>query len=200
MNTARPVLVRGLRTVLTEPFRRDTWRRVGYLLLALPVGLLAVPLALLGGPAGRLQRGLVARLLGRRIEEPAGGRLAALAHAVLALPLDAVALVTTVYGWSLVPLNLGWPLRPLLGMGTGDYAEDWGGPTFAGAWALHALGGGVGFLLLMPWIGRGLTALQARLAVGLLGPRRIGAGRAVLLAALVAVVGAVVAVPVAHQL
>ncbi|MEU9134344.1 hypothetical protein AB0D08_40865 [Kitasatospora sp. NPDC048540] len=186
--------------VLRAPLSSRTWREAGYLLAALPVALVCIPLALVGGPAGRIQRDLVARLLGRRIEPPKDGRLAALAHAVLSLPLAVAGLAVTVYGWSLVPLNLGWPLRPLLGMGTGDYSDAWGGPTFAGAWALHALVGGVGFLLLMPWIGRGLTALQGRLAAGLLGPRRIGPGRAALLALPVTAVAAVVAVPIVHQL
>ncbi|QGV80745.1 hypothetical protein [Streptomyces ficellus] len=134
--------------VLTEPFRPATWRRVAYLLVALPAGLLGVPHL------------LARRLLGVDLGAPAPRRL--VLYALLATPVNAVALAVTVYGWSLVPMNLGWPLR------AGDPAQAWGGPTFAGAWAFHAVVGGIGFLLLMPWIGRGVTALQRRLAFRLL--------------------------------
>ena len=48
-------------------------------------------------------------------------------------------------------------------------ADAWGGPTMAGAWAFHALFGGVTFLLLMPWIVKGLTWIQGRLVSGPLG-------------------------------
>ncbi|MFG3494020.1 hypothetical protein [Streptomyces sp. NPDC047928] len=137
-----------VRTVLTEPFRASTWKRVAHLLLAPAAALLGVP--------HRLAR----RLLGVEIADPAPVRL--LLYAVLATPLNLLAAFITVYGWSVVPMNLGWPLR------ASDPAGAWGGPTFAGAWAFHAVVGGVGFLLLMPWIGRGLTALQTRLAGRLL--------------------------------
>jgi len=77
--------------------------------------------------------------------------------------LNLLVLAVTVYGWSIVPMNLGWPLRA-----GSDYADSWGGPTFAGAWAFHALVGGVGFLLLMPWLGRATDAVQLRLAAAFL--------------------------------
>ncbi|MCX5532710.1 hypothetical protein OG785_19375 [Streptomyces sp. NBC_00006] len=194
-----PSIRRGARAVLREPFRAATWRRVAYLLLALPVGVLCVPLALVGGPAGRVQRGLARRLLGLQIAEPAHTGPRALAHAVISLPLNLIAAVLTGYGWSTVPLNFGWPLRPLISLGDADPTHAWGGPTLAGVWGLHALGG-LGFLLLMPWIGRGLTALQGRLAACLLGGRRTGVLTPVLLALLVVVVGAALALPVAHQI
>lgn len=151
-----------------EPFRADTWRRVAYALLAFPVGMMCVPLALVGAPTGRRQRALVRRFLGA---EPSGscrgpehaGYLRSLAHALLATPLNLLVLAVTGYGWSLVPMNLAWPLRA-----GSDYADAWGGPTFAGAWAFHALVGGVGFLLLMPWLGRAMAAVQLRLAAALL--------------------------------
>ncbi|MFF1809174.1 hypothetical protein ACFVXW_08400 [Streptomyces sp. NPDC058251] len=176
-----------------EPFEADTWRRVAYALLAFPLGVVCVPLALTGAPAGRWQRGLVRRFLDG--PEPSGssrgpahvgsgasegpahvgsgssegpadgtsGSSRGLAHAVLAAPLNLLVLAVTVYGWSLVPMNLGWPLRA-----GSDYADAWGGPTFAGAWAFHAIVGGIGFLLLMPWLGRVMAAVQLRLAAALL--------------------------------
>jgi hypothetical protein len=146
-----------------EPFRADTWRRVAYALVALPVGMACVPLSLLGAPTGRWQRALAHRLLGLpgSVEPP--GPLKGLAHALLAAPLNLLVLAVTGYGWSIVPMNLGWPLRA-----GSDYADSWGGPTFAGAWAFHALLGGVGFLLVMPWLGRIMAAVQLRLAAALL--------------------------------
>ncbi|MDJ1137095.1 hypothetical protein [Streptomyces iconiensis] len=164
---------------LREPFLAATWRRVAYVLLALPVSLICVPLALVGGPAAPVQRALAERLLGVRIEAPSRPGPYAFVHAVLSLPLNAIAALVTVYGWSLIPLNLGWPVRGVVGLGDPDPAHDWGGPTFAGAWATH-VAGGVGIaLLLMPWIGRGLAALQLRLATALLGAGRRGVTGAV---------------------
>ncbi|MFE7032223.1 hypothetical protein ACFU9Y_18075 [Streptomyces sp. NPDC057621] len=148
------------RQLVREPFTARTWRRVAYALLAVPVALAAVPVGLLGGraAAGRWQRGLVGRFLGARPPGSSAGVL----HALLALPLNLVVAAVTLYGWSIVPMNIGWPLRG------GDPATSWGGPTFAGAWSFHAVLGGLGFLLLMPWVGRGLAALQVRLATALL--------------------------------
>ena len=154
------------------PFSAGTWRRTFYILLALPVGLVSVPLALLGGyrAAARLQRGLARRYLALRIDEPAprdtAGRV--LAHALLSLPVNLVSLALTAYLWSLVPANLAYPLRP----GTMDsYQQSWGGPTLAGAWAFHAAGGVV-LLWATPWIVMAVTSLQGRLARRLLGAGR----------------------------
>ena len=65
-------------------------------------------------------------------------------------------------------------LRNLLyGFVVGDgYRDAWGGPTLAGAWAVHA----VLALALVPvglWLLRGLTALERRLAGALLGTGRL---------------------------
>jgi len=51
---------------------------------------------------------------------------------------------------------------------TTPYQHSWGGPSLAGAWAVHAAGG-LAALLLTPWVVQALTWLQARLARGLLG-------------------------------
>ncbi|WP_406126785.1 hypothetical protein [Streptomyces sp. NBC_00989] len=152
--------VRAWRLV-REPFTATTWRRTAYALLALPLGLACIPLALLGAPTARWQRGLVHRFLGTDLSGTprAGG----LPHALLATPLNLLTAFITLYGWAIVPMNLGWPLRA-----GDDYSGAWGGPTFAGAWAFHAVLGGIGFLLLMPWVVRGLTAVQVRVARSLL--------------------------------
>jgi hypothetical protein len=181
------------------PFSADTWRRTGYTLLAPPVGVLSLPAALLGRhrAAARWQRGLARRYLkkfahdldhgipegdqvGRhghartsltlRVGEPANrdtvGRV--LAHALLRLPLDLLSLALTAYLWLLVLGNLAYPLRP----GTmGSYRDSWGGPTLAGAWAVHAAVGLL-FLFAIPWILKGTTALQSGLTRRLLGAGR----------------------------
>lgn len=151
------------------PFSVDTWRRTLYILLALPVGLVALLAALLGGyrAAARLQRGLACRYLPLRSGEPApsdtAGRV--LAHTVLSLPLNLGSLALTAYLWSLVPANLAYPLRP----GTMDsYQHSWGGPSLAGAWAVHAAGGVV-FLFATPFVVKGITWLQGRLTGRLIG-------------------------------
>ncbi len=60
-------------------------------------------------------------------------------------------------------MNLGWPLarrrfRLLRRVGRADLR----------GWAFHAIVGGFGFLLVMPWLGRALAAVQLRLAAALL--------------------------------
>src|SRR6266540_3428797 len=88
-------------------------------------------------------------------------------YVLLVAPVSVVSvpLALGVYLWSIVPMNLAYPLRP----GTMDsYQHSWGGPTLAGAWAVHAAGGLV-MLWVAPWFVRGAAALQERLARRLLG-------------------------------
>ena len=155
--------------VVRLPFSAGTWRRTFYVLLALPASLVSVLLVLLGRyrAAARLQRGLARKYLALRIEEPAPRERAgrALAHTMLSLPINLVSLALTVYLWSLVPANLAYPLRP----GTmGSYQHSWGGPSLAGAWAVHAAAGLV-FLFATPWIVKAVASVQGRLARRLLG-------------------------------
>ena len=164
----RPVFPRPM---VRLPFSTDTWRPTFYVLLALPVSLVSVSLVSLGRyrAAARLQRDLARRYLALRIDEPApregAGRV--LAHTVLSLPINLVALALTGYLWSLVPANLAYPLRP----GTMDsYQHSWGGPSLAGAWAVHAAAGLV-LLFATPWVVKAVASVQGRLARRLLGRR-----------------------------
>ncbi|MFJ4875432.1 hypothetical protein ACIP93_09480 [Streptomyces sp. NPDC088745] len=187
----------GWRETGREPFRPETWRRAGYLVLAVPVSVLCVPLAMVGGPVGRVQRALRERVLGERFGfevREGGGAAAAAVYVLAAVPLSLAGLVVTAYWWAVVALNLGYPLRPGV-----DPTDAWGGPALAGAWAVHGIGG-IGFLLLAPWVGKGFTALQTRLAVGLLGRDGRGRGRALGFAAGVVLVCGLLSVPVVHQL
>ncbi|WP_329116941.1 sensor domain-containing protein [Streptomyces sp. NBC_01465] len=200
--TARPAAGRTgararalARVILREPFRAETWLRLAYIVLALPVGLLCIPLALVGGPAGRIQRGLARRLLGVQVEEPARTGPLALVHALISAPLNLVAVAFSGFFWLVVVINLGYPLRP-----DNDPSGSWGGPTMAGAWALHAACGGIGFLLLTPWVMKGFTALQTRLVKGFLGTDRTGLLRTTGLALAIAAVCALFSIPLIHQL
>jgi Putative sensor len=145
------------------PFSADTWRRTLYALLALPVGIVSVPVSILGGSpaAARLQRALAGRLLGTRLGQPGYRRVDArvVGHALLSLPLNAAAWVLTAYLWTLVVANLAYPLRP----DSDDLSNAWGGPSLAGAWAVHGAAG-LALLFVVPWVVHGLTAMQGRLA------------------------------------
>jgi hypothetical protein len=74
------------------PLRADTWRRTLYALLALPVGVVCVPLSILGGSpaAARLQRSLTRRFLALRLQgaRPARVDPRVVGHALLSLPLN----------------------------------------------------------------------------------------------------------------
>ncbi|MFI0982755.1 sensor domain-containing protein [Streptomyces sp. NPDC021093] len=183
--------------ILREPFRAETWLRLAYLLLALPVGLLCVPLALVGGPAGRIQRALARRLLGVQVDEPERTGPLALVHAVVSTPLNLVAAVFSGFFLFAVAINLGYPLRP-----DNDTSDSWGGPTMAGAWAVHAAGG-VLFLLVAPWVMKGFAALQTRLVRGFLGADRSGLLRTTALpmavAAVCGLLAVLLALPLIHQ-
>jgi hypothetical protein len=150
------------------PFDADTWRRTLYALLALPVGVVCVPLSILGGSpaAARLQQALASSLLAVRLEGPRPARVDArvVGHALLSLPVNALAWALTVSLWALAIINIAYPLRP----DSDDLSNAWGGPTLAGAWAVHGTAG-LAFLLLAPWIVRGMTEMQSRLAWRMLG-------------------------------
>jgi hypothetical protein len=150
------------------PFSADTWRRTLYALLALPVGVVCVPLSILGGSpaAARLQRGLAARLLGVGLERPPRQRLdgRVVGHALLSLPLNALSWALTVAVWAVAVVNIAYPLRP----DSDDLSNAWGGPSLAGAWAVHGAAG-LALLLLAPWVVNGVTALQGGLARTILG-------------------------------
>jgi hypothetical protein len=147
------------------PFAAETWRRALYVLVALPVGLACLLLAVCGrsAAAASVQRRLAGSLL-RVPDEDSGvgsGRVAA--HALLSLPVNAVALALSLYVWVGVVYNLGYPLRPDVSPRT-----DWGGPSLAGAWAVHAAGGLV-FLAVSPLILRAFTRVQGTLVRRMLG-------------------------------
>lgn len=95
------------------------------------------------------------------------GRVRSVLHAVACLPLAVVTLGLTGYGWFIMTLSALYPLRPLVGV-PGYTPDSWGGPSYAGVWATHAV---LAFLFLwaVTWVVRGLARVQARISRGVLG-------------------------------
>jgi hypothetical protein len=156
--------------------------------VGMPLALAAVPLALFGGsePAARAQRAVVRRWGAARLPEPerSTGAARTLGHsAAVFLPslvcFAAVALSVFVaysgYLYGFRPDNsYGAFAHPF----TADQAFDeaWGGPTLAGAWAVHALVALAIHLAAFAVTGW-LTALQDKASVRLLGQGRQSARR-----------------------
>ncbi|HEX8132870.1 MAG TPA: hypothetical protein VF880_05520, partial [Actinomycetes bacterium] len=160
---SRPRDGRRPRSLWAETFGAPMWRSVAYDLLSLPVGIASLLLALAGAhpAAARLQRGLADRWLRRPPTPPPGGDRwgRVVLQALLASTLGVVCwLLVALAGPNTVRNVLLYPITD------GDsVARAWGGPTLAGAWAVHAAGA----LLLLPvelWLLRGLAGLQGRLA------------------------------------
>ncbi|MEE6261482.1 hypothetical protein [Plantactinospora sonchi] len=166
------------KTTWLSPLRSTGWRRLAYALISLPVELAGLLLTLVGatGTARRLVHGS-ARLLpvGRpaadRVEwDRAGSERPGAEHAepdragrwagflgrrLLAVPLAAVATVVALVLVANTLRNFGYPLQP-------ERVTDWGGPSLAGRWSLHAFGW-LPFAYLGLWLVWGLTLLQQRL-------------------------------------
>jgi hypothetical protein len=177
MELARPTPNPGardrqrLRVLWAEMFGAPMWRSLVYGLLSLPAGIASLLLALAGAhqAAARLQRGLADRWLRCALPRPPSGSRWG--------RVVTQALLTSMLGvgcWLLVALAGPNTVRNVLlyPITDGDeVARAWGGPTLAGAWAVHAALA----LLLLPvelWLLRGLTGLQGRLAGRLLGSDR----------------------------
>jgi hypothetical protein len=143
-------------------------RRAVYALIALPVGLCCLVLLAAGrvGIAAAARLRPLRRLAGLPVSPaPTRGRLTR--HLLLSLPVDAVAGAVAGYVWLLLPMNLLYPLR--LAVYDESAVDSWGGPTMAGAWAVHAAGGLATFLIVgLPLIA-GLVQLQLWVAGRTLG-------------------------------
>jgi hypothetical protein len=165
---SRPRVQPRLRGLWAETFGAPMWRSLAYGVLSLPAGIASLLLALVGAhrAAGRLQRGLADRWLRRPLTPPQNrdrwSRV--LLQALLASTLGVVCwLLVALAGPNTVRNVLLYPITD-----GHEVARAWGGPTLAGAWAVHAALG----LLLLPvelWLLRALTGLQGRLTARLLG-------------------------------
>ena len=173
------------------------WRSLASGVLSLPAGIASLLLALVGAhpAAARLQRGLANRWLRRALTPPHRGDRwgRVLTQALLTSTLGVLCwLLVALAGPNTVRNVLLYPITDGAGV-----ARAWGGPTLAGAWAVHAALA----LLLLPvelWLLRGLTGLQGRLTARLLDGDR---ARWVLpVAVLVAALGLVWLRALANQL
>jgi hypothetical protein len=124
-------------------------------LVALPLGLLAL---VAHGRFGAVRLRALRALAGARLDEPRSW----LRFSVVTLPLDALAFVVLGYFWLLLPMNLLYPLRLAIYDETNE--GSWGGPSMAGAWAVHAAGALAIFVVLGLPLAAGIAWLQARLA------------------------------------
>lgn len=158
------------RTTWSSPLRGAGWRRLTYALVALPVEVAGLLLTLVG--ATRTAHRVVyaaARLLPAATgpdregaADPAAGGPGRpqpwwkfLGRRLLAVPLAAVATVVALVLVANTLRNLGYPLQP-------ERVTDWGGPSLAGRWSLHAFGW-LPFAYLGLWLVWGLTLVQQRL-------------------------------------
>jgi hypothetical protein len=171
--------------IWTTAYAASTWRRFGYVLLGLPLGLAGVALALGGRwrTAARWQAATARWADLRETAPPTAGRT--VGAAALSVATGLAGWAVTQYLGFLVLYSVGYPLRNYVGAGDGDtaplvpwahlsvhaapadawastYHDAWGGPTLAGAWAVHAA---LVLLTLQPilsWTVRGLARLQRR--------------------------------------
>jgi hypothetical protein len=132
---------RAVRRYAEQTYGPTAWRQLGAAVAAVP----------------RVLRGVASRRFARGI---------------LALPVAAVATgLTAVLGYLTVINVLAYPFRPYLGLHANDggsiwastYYGSWGGPTLAGAWAVHGLGILLIVFPLLTWTVRGLLRVQERL-------------------------------------
>ena len=113
--------------------------------------------------AARLDAWILTRWLGTCILNAQLGSTAwRLKALVVSLPISAISL----YLVAGIALNFGYPLRP------GSEPGDWGGPTLAGRWVVHAAGG-VMFAIVAPWFCGGMRNLAKRLLGVSLAPPAI---------------------------
>ncbi|MEV6280707.1 hypothetical protein [Nocardia sp. NPDC051832] len=131
------------------------------------------------------------RLLGARID-PRPSLFRTAAHTVLSAGTGLLAWFLAFLATVAAVRGIAYPL-----LTEGDYEHSWGGPTLAGAWAVHAALG----LALLPVFAlalAGLGQLQIRLARRLLG--RTGAFWPLPLAVLLACAGVLLFISWLHQI
>jgi hypothetical protein len=196
MRTLRPIV-----SFWRVAYGPRTWRRVGYAVVAPPIAVACLALLLAGrvGTATRYQRHL-ARGMAERSADDAPGEAATpyawrvLASSVAGLAAGLISWLVLAYLTFFLFINVGFPLGnylafdgrsggalPWIGIHriapppdiwASTYHSSWGGPTLAGAWAVHAglaLFTGVPLLL---WALRGLTRWQSGMTRALLGAGR----------------------------
>jgi len=144
--------------------------RATFPLVELPVYLYFLVGACVGrmSRAAQLHNRVAERIAGAGLGGTARGRV--LATSVLVLPINLALFALAGYLWSILPVNLAYPLRP--DTTARSLQRAWGGPSLAGAWAVHAAGAAAFFVLVgVPLLG-GVVWLQVRLLRLLVGGRQ----------------------------
>lgn len=122
--------------------------------------------AVLALPVAFAPTGVRARVTRRTLRIPfasnSPGWFRAAAHTALAAAIGLVAWFAVFLALVAAVRGIAYPL-----VAAGDYEHSWGGPTLAGAWAVHALLG-VGMLPLWFLLLAGIGMLQRQLARRLL--------------------------------
>jgi hypothetical protein len=153
-------------SIWRRPFTLETWTWTAYLLVSGVISLVVLLFVLVGRPAtgARLQSRLatVLRVVPAAAAPPRAPAARVALHAIGGIPLGMASLVITAYGWALVLLNVAYPIRS-----GSDLSGAWGGPSLAGAWAVHGAAG-LAFLFIVPWMISALIAGHRR-ALGWLG-------------------------------
>ncbi|MFI6986265.1 hypothetical protein ACIBSV_47965 [Embleya sp. NPDC050154] len=151
---------------------REAGRRSMYALIALPLGLLSIGLVLGGRPAraARVRLAAARRFLDTKSDETTGrpgpGPLRVLRDGVLDAALGIPTLILAGYAYGNTLRNLTYPIW----YGDTDYHDAWGGPTLAGVWTVHAIGGLAFFAVCLCLI-KALTDVPATVARRTFGPR-----------------------------
>ena len=138
----------------------------------------------LGRAAGRLHRGLAARLLGEEVQQPPHGTrsgLRGVAYLVLKLPLAALegyAAFLWLVGLANMTYPFWWPMfrnqPPGVRLSPVQVLTPFGFfpvNTFPGTFAAFAAGAAM--VLVAPWVTKGVTKLDVALIRSLLGPGRL---------------------------
>lgn len=130
------------------------WQGVLFGLAAFPT---LVTSAILGLVGQRARAAAVVAWIRRRWldEESSAPSIASSWRRWAALPISLIVLIATLYLLTGIVINFCYPLRP------DSQPTDWGGPSLAGRWAVHAAGG-VLFAVATPLICDQLRTLARR--------------------------------------
>lgn len=187
-------LLRVLVRPWTTAYAPSTWRRFGYAVVALPLHVACLVLAVVGRARTadhwrrRVARACTGLPAGESSHRHLGVRV--VAGSALSLPVLTAAWLLLDYAVSNIPGNLLYPFRPSVSLAL-DYHDvavpwnpwwggphrfaphpqgiwastyhAWGGPTLAGAWAVHAALAALVLYPLLAWTIRALVRVTVAL-------------------------------------
>jgi hypothetical protein len=150
--------VLGMLTFWRRPFTLRTLRRLAYAILSLPAAVLLF-LPMLAGFGAGVERARARLVPGPPVPRPGRWRWPRIAgYALVNLPLGVV--VGAFFGYLCLLLPY-WLSYPVVFWGD-DLSDNWGGPTWLGAAALHFAPAPI-MLFVGPWLLKHVTAAQVGL-------------------------------------